>query len=43
MSANWILNHLGMMVTNRNATLNHFQSLGVGVSVGPQPLLPYAS
>ena len=41
MSANWILNHLGMMVTNRNATLNHFQSLGVGVSVGPQPLLPY--
>ena len=41
MSVNWILNHLGMMVTNRNATLNHFQSLGVGVSVGPQPLLPY--
>ena len=41
MSANWILNHLGMMVTNRNATLNHFQSLGVGISVGPQPLLPY--
>ena len=41
MSANWILNHLGMMVTNRNTTLNHFQSLGVGVSVGPQPLLPY--
>ena len=41
MSVNWILNHLGMMVTNRNATLNHFQSLGVGISVGPQPLLPY--
>ena len=41
MSANWILNHLGMMVTNRNATLNHFQSLGVGVSVGPQPLMPF--
>jgi len=30
-----------MMVTNRNATLNHFQSLGVGVSVGPQPLMPF--
>ena len=30
-----------MMVTNRNATLNHFQSLGIGVSVGPQPMLPY--
>tara|TARA_B100001123_G_C15311972_1_gene1024750 strand:+ start:1981 stop:2895 length:915 start_codon:yes stop_codon:yes gene_type:complete len=41
MSKNWILNHLGMMVTNRNATLNHFQSIGMGVSVGPQPSLPY--
>jgi hypothetical protein len=41
MSKDWILNHLGMMVTNRNAVLNHFQSIGMGVSVGPQPLLPY--
>ena len=41
MNNNWKLNHLGMMVTNRNATLNHFQSLGIGVSVGPQPMLPY--
>ena len=37
----WVLNHVGMTVSNRNATLQHFQSLGVGVSVGPQPLLPY--
>ena len=41
MSKDWILNHLGMMVTNRNAVLNHFQSIGMGVSVGPQPLLLY--
>ncbi len=38
---NWELNHVGLMITNRNATLRHFQSIGVGVSVGPQPLLPY--
>ena len=37
----WVLNHVGMTVSNRNATLQHFQSLGVGVSVGPLPLLPY--
>jgi len=41
MSKDWILNHLGMMVTNRNAVLNHFQSIGMGVSVGPQPLLSH--
>ena len=41
MSKDWILNHLGMMVTNRNAVLNLFQSIGMGVSVGPQPLLLY--
>ena len=34
---NWELNHVGLMITNRNATLRHFQSIGVGVSVGPQP------
>ena len=38
---NWELNHVGLMITNRNATLRHFQSMGVGVSVGPQPLLPH--
>ena len=38
---NWELNHVGLMITNRNATLRHFQSIGVGVSVGPQPLLPH--
>ena len=41
MSADWTLNHLGMMVTDKNSVLNYFQSLGVGVSVGPQPLQPY--
>ena len=41
MSEDWTLNHLGMMVTDRNSVLNHFQSLGMGVSVGPQPLQPY--
>ena len=38
---NWTLNHVGMTVGNRNAVLQHFQSLGIGVSVGPQPLLPH--
>ena len=37
----WEVNHVGLMVTNRNAVLSHFQKLGVGVSVGPQPLLPH--
>ena len=41
MSEDWTLNHLGMMVTNKKAVLNHFQSLGIGVSIGPQPLMPY--
>ncbi|MEM7100491.1 MAG: VOC family protein [Pseudomonadota bacterium] len=37
----WVLNHVGMTVGNRNAVLQHYQSLGIGVSVGPQPLLPH--
>ncbi|MEE2892603.1 MAG: VOC family protein [Pseudomonadota bacterium] len=37
----WTLNHVGMVVTDRNATLSYFQQQGVGVSVGPQPLLPH--
>ena len=41
MSEDWTLYHLGMMVTNKKAVLNHFQSLGIGVSIGPQPLMPY--
>ena len=41
MSDEWTLNHLGMMVTDKNAALNQFQTLGMGVSVGPQPLQPY--
>ena len=41
MSEDWTLNHLGMMVTNKKAVLNHFQSLGIGISIGPQPLMPY--
>jgi len=41
MSEDWTLNHLGMMVIDKNAALNQFQTLGMGVSVGPQPLQPY--
>ena len=41
MGEDWEVNHVGMTIGNRNATLRHFQSIGVGVSVGPQPLLPY--
>ena len=41
MGEDWELNHVGLMVTHRNAALRYFQSAGVGVSVGPQPLLPY--
>jgi len=41
MSDDWSLNHLGMMVIDKNALLNQLQSIGAGVSVGPQPLLPY--
>ena len=37
----WEFNHLGMMVTDRDEILEYYQSIGVGVSVGPQPLLPY--
>ena len=37
----WELNHVGLMVTDRNAVLRHFQAAGLGVSVGPQPLLPH--
>lgn len=43
MGEDWELNHVGMTIGNRNATLRHFQSMGVGVSVGPQPLLPFES
>ena len=37
----WEFNHLGMMVTDRDEVLEYYQSIGLGVSVGPQPLLPY--
>jgi hypothetical protein len=41
MMHNWEFNHLGMMVTDRDEILSYYQSIGLGVSVGPQPLLPY--
>ena len=41
MMLNWEFNHLGMMVTDRDEVLGYYQSIGLGVSVGPQPLLPY--
>lgn len=41
MKFNWSFNHLGMMVTDRDEVLEYYQSIGLGVSVGPQPLLPF--
>ena len=41
MMSDWEFNHLGMMVTDRDEILQYYQSVGIGVSVGPQPLLPY--
>ena len=38
---NWVLNHVGMTVGDRNAVLRYYQTHGLGVSVGPQPLLPH--
>ena len=40
MGEDWELNHVGLMVTSRNKVLRYFQSIGVGVSVGPQPCCP---
>ena len=39
MGEDWELNHVGLMVTNRNKVLRYFQSIGVGVSVGVGVLL----
>ena len=41
MMFDWEFNHLGMMVTDRDEVLEYYQSIGLGISVGPQPLLPY--
>ena len=41
MMSDWEFNHLGMMVTDRDEILQYYQSVGIGVSVGPQPLLPF--
>lgn len=41
MTFDWEFNHLGMMVIDRDEILMHYQSIGLGISVGPQPLLPY--
>ena len=41
MNFNWRFNHLGMMVADRDEILHYYQSIGLGLSVGPQPLLPY--
>ena len=30
MGEDWVLNHVGMTIENRNATLRHYQALGVG-------------
>ena len=41
MTFDWEFNHLGMMVIDRDEILTHYQSIGLGISVGPQPLLPF--
>jgi methylmalonyl-CoA/ethylmalonyl-CoA epimerase len=41
MGNDWEINHVGMVVKSKNKILHYLQSLGVGISVGPQPLLPY--
>ena len=41
MGEDWTLNHLGLMVSDKDILLKYFQSLGIGLSVGPQPLLPH--
>jgi methylmalonyl-CoA/ethylmalonyl-CoA epimerase len=41
MGNNWEINHVGMVVKSKNKILHHLQSQGIGISVGPQPLLPY--
>jgi len=41
METNWELNHVGIIGRDKNKLLDYYQSSGVGLSVGPQPLLPY--
>ena len=41
MTFDWDFNHLGMMVLDKEEILEYYQSIGLGVSVGPQPLLPH--
>ena len=41
MNFDWEFNHLGMMVKDRDEILGYYQTIGLGVSVGPQPLMPY--
>ena len=41
METGWELNHVGIVVKDKNRALDYYQSLGIGLSVGPQPLLPH--
>ena len=41
MNFDWEFNHLGMMVKDKDEILSHYQNIGLGISVGPQPLMPY--
>ena len=41
MNFDWEFNHLGMMAENRDEILGFYQNIGIGVSVGPQPLMPF--
>lgn len=40
MESNWELQHVGMVVRDVEKILDYYQSLGIGVSVGPEVLLP---
>jgi len=38
MESNWEFNHAGIVLKDKNRFLQYFQSKGIGLSVGPQPL-----
>ena len=38
MESNWELNHVGLVVRDWNRVLDYYQSLEIGISLGPQPV-----
>lgn len=43
MDSDWELTHLGLVVSDKNKTVDYYQTLGIGVNVGPQPPGPSLS